>query len=126
VSKKLNRNPSVFDRFAAHASDIASGALFFIFCTALVAVWLPSYFLIGSLNTWQLIINTITTIITFLLVALLQNSQRRVEDGMNAKLDAIADGLADLMEEVASDDRSLKADIDDLRRTVGIEAVGRD
>jgi Predicted small integral membrane protein len=36
-----------------------------------------------SLNTWQLIINTITTIITFLLVALLQNSQRRVEDGMN-------------------------------------------
>jgi hypothetical protein len=37
VSKKLNRNPSVFDRFAAHASDIASGALFFIFCAALVA-----------------------------------------------------------------------------------------
>jgi low affinity Fe/Cu permease len=123
VPKKRPRHTSVFDRFAARASDLVSGALFFIFCTALVVLWLPSYFLLPSLNTWQLIINTITTIITFLLVALLQNSQRRVEDAMNDKLDAIADGLADLMSEVAGDEQALKADIDDLRRAVGIELV---
>jgi low affinity Fe/Cu permease len=126
VSNKPSHHTSVFDRFAAHASDVSSGALFFIFCAALVVLWLPSYFLLRSLNTWQLIINTITTIITFLLVALLQNSQRRVEDAMNDKLDAIADGLADLMAEVAGDEQALKADIDDLRETVGIESVAGD
>jgi low affinity Fe/Cu permease len=39
--------------------------------------WAPSYFLVGNFDTYQLIINTPTTIITFLLVALLQNTQKR-------------------------------------------------
>lgn len=42
----------------------------------LVALWLPSYFLLGKLNTWQLIINTLATIVTFLLVILLQNTHK--------------------------------------------------
>jgi len=58
---------------------------------------LPSYFLLGKLNTWQLIINTLTTIVTFLLVALPQNAQKRVDDAVQHKLNAIADGLANLM-----------------------------
>lgn len=117
------RHISVFDRFAARASDVVSGAVFFIGCAVLVLLWLPSYFIFGSVNTWQLIINTITTIITFLLVALLQNSQRRVEEAMNTKLDAIADGLADLMESVAASDGELTSDIRDLRDAVGAESV---
>ena len=43
----------------------------------LVVIWAPSILLIHSISTWQLIINTLTTIITFLLVALLQNTQER-------------------------------------------------
>ena len=85
----------------------------------LVLVWAPSYFLIGNLNTWQLIINTATTIITFLLVALLQNSQRRNEEAVKQKLDAIADGLADLMEHVGATE--LAGDVGDLRASVGVE-----
>jgi low affinity Fe/Cu permease len=114
---------NIFDRFAARASELASGPTFFLGCALLVVVWMPSYFIFSSLNTWQLIINTITTIVTFLLVALLQNSQRRVEEAMNTKLDAIADGLADLMQEIATADSDLRGDIDDLREAVGIEAV---
>jgi hypothetical protein len=111
----------VFDRFAERASDFVSEAAFFLACVLLVVVWVPSYFLFGSLDTWQLVINTATTIVTFLLVALLQNSQRRNELAINEKLDALADGLADLMEGIAPDNAKLQADMRELRATVGIE-----
>jgi hypothetical protein len=87
-------------------------------------LWLPSYFLIGNLNTWQLIINTLTTIITFLLVALLQNSQRRSEQAVQLKLDALAEGVADLVSRVGGDGdggNSLASDIHELREAVGAE-----
>jgi low affinity Fe/Cu permease len=96
------RRLSIFDRFAETASVFASHAAFFIGCTLVVLLWLPSYLIIRDLNTWQLIINTLTTIITFLLVALLQNSQRRSEEAVHLKLDALADGLADLVSAVGA------------------------
>jgi low affinity Fe/Cu permease len=112
------REPSVFDRFAERATELVSGAVFFILCVLLVLLWAPTYFLLHSLNTWQLIINTITTIVTFLLVALLQNSQQRVEEGMNVKLDALAEGLADLLEK-----HGKPGDVSDLRKAVGAEST---
>lgn len=110
-----------FDRFAARASDFVSEAVFFLGCVLLVVIWLPSYFAFRNIDTWQLVINTATTIVTFLLVALLQNSQRRNELAMNAKLDALADGLADLMEGVAPDNAKLQSDMRELRTAVGLE-----
>ena len=120
LADSLARN-SLFDRFAEHASEFASHAVFFIGCVALVVIWAPSYFVLRSLNTWQLVINTATTIVTFLLVALLQNSQRRSDEAVHQKLDAIADGLADLMAHISEDDDELRGDMDELRRSVGIE-----
>src|SRR5882762_1332114 len=110
-----------FDRFAGRASQFASRAPFFAACVLLVVVWAPSYFAIKSLDTWQLIINTATTIITFLLVALLQNSQTRNDQATQHKLNAIADGLADLMTHVAADGNGLHDDIEELRAAVGLE-----
>jgi hypothetical protein len=60
---------SFFDRFAARASNAASRAWFFTLCVLLVALWAPSVLVLRDIDTWQLIINTVTTIITFLLVA---------------------------------------------------------
>jgi low affinity Fe/Cu permease len=79
-----------FDKFATTISDFSSRAVFFAFCVLLVVLWAPSYFLIQSVDTWQLIINTITTIVTFLLVALLQNTQKRGNDAIQQKLNALA------------------------------------
>jgi low affinity Fe/Cu permease len=42
-----------------------------------VVLWVPTLWVLPSADTWQLVINTVTTIITFLLVALLQNTQSR-------------------------------------------------
>ena len=113
-----------FDRFAGRAAHIASRAPFFAFCLGLVLLWAPSYFLLRNLDTWQLIINTATTIITFLLVALLQNTQTRNDMATQHKLNAIADGIADLMDHLSDrhDDDRLKRDVDELRRAVGLES----
>lgn len=105
-----------FDRFADRASKLASRAWFFAFCVLLVVIWAPSYFLLGSVDTWQLIINTATTIITFLLVALLQNSQERSDQALHQKLNAIADSLADVM-----DNQDLPQNARELREAVGLE-----
>lgn len=112
-----------FDRFAERSSKVAGGAVFFVVCVLLVVLWAPSYFVFRDLNTWQLVINTATTIVTFLLVALLQNSQRRTEEAVNQKLDALADGLADLMHHIGKDDPELRKDMHDLRAAVGVEQV---
>ena len=115
----------VFDRFAGLASHVASRATFFIFCVLLIVVWLPSFLLIGSVDTWQLIINTMTTIVTFLMVALLQNSQTRSDQAVQHKLNAIADGLSALMQHTARSDKSearrLTKKMQELRDAVGLE-----
>jgi low affinity Fe/Cu permease len=112
---------NAFDRFAQHASNVVSRAAFFAACVLLVVVWAPSYFVFGSLDTWQLVINTATTIVTFLLVALLQNTQQRSDQAMHTKLDAIADGLADLMTHLDAGD-DLRHDIRQLRSAIGSES----
>ena len=112
-----------FDRFAGWASLVASRATFFAFCVLMIVVWVPSIFVIGSIDTWQLIINTATTIVTFLMVALLQNSQTRTDQAVQHKLNAIADALADLMDHMAGahEDAQLADDLRELRDAVGLE-----
>lgn len=110
-----------FDRFAGRASRFASKPWFFAMCVLLVLIWAPSYFLIQSLDTWQLIINTATTIVTFLMVALLQNTQTRADRAVQDKLNALAQGLADLMEAIAEDKPDLREDITELKDAVGLE-----
>ena len=116
---------SFFDRFAGHAASVASRAPFFALCVLLVVIWAPSYFIFRNLNTWQLIINTATTIVTFLMVALLQNTETRSDQAVQHKLNAIADGLADLMKHLSEvhDNRQLEQDIVELKRAVGLEKI---
>ncbi len=122
-----------FDRFAGQTADVASRAPFFAFCLLLVIVWLIQGIVVilakGSFSAfldgqYQLEINTTTTIITFLMVALLQYSQTRSDQALQHKLNAIAEGMADLMEHIAArDDDNLRCDIGQLRQAVGLEAI---
>jgi low affinity Fe/Cu permease len=121
-----------FDRFAGWWAKLASRAPFFVFCIALVLAWLiegiAKIATGGGLSAfqdsaYQLQINTTTTIITFLLVALLQNSQTRSDQATQHKLNAIADGLADLMQRIADqhENDDLRQDLLELRAAVGLE-----
>ena len=120
---EVSSRVGVFDRFAGYASNLAGRAAFFAFCVLLIVLWIPSLLLLRDVDTWQLIINTATTIITFLMVALLQNSQTRNDQAVHHKLNAIADGLSDLMVEIGSGlpDRDMKKDIAELRAAIGLE-----
>jgi hypothetical protein len=124
MPSEVSERVGPFDVFAGWSSRIASRAAFFTFCVLLVIVWLPSFFLLHDLDTWQLIINTLTTIITFLMVALLQNSQTRSDQAVQHKLNAIADGLADLMAytHAGGEGRDLEGDLVELRAAVGLES----
>ena len=112
-----------FDRFAGYASLVAGRAAFFAFCVLLIVIWAPSILVLHDVDTWQLIINTATTIITFLMVALLQNSQTRNDQAVHHKLNAIADGLSDIMVQLEQGlpERDLEKDIAELRAAVGLE-----
>lgn len=112
---------SIFDRFATKASRFVSRAWFFAFCLVLVLLWAPSIVLIKTVDTWQLVINTLTTIVTFLLVALLQNTQSRADAATQHKLNAIADGLWDLMGELRDEHPALQRHRDELAEAVGLE-----
>lgn len=115
--KSLSR----FDRLASAVSRVTAKAWFFFACALIVLIWAPSYFVIGNLDTWQLIINTLTTIITFLLVALLQNTQYRADQAIQKKLNAIVEALADVMEALAEQDSTMPSDVEQLRRASGLE-----
>ena len=132
MPSEVSSGVGFFDRFAGGTARLASRAPFFAFCLLLVILWLVQGVIIvvsqGSLHgfldsQYQLEINTTTTIITFLMVALLQNSQTRTDQATQHKLNAIADGLADLMEHIAaqSSDSSLKQDVMELKAAIGLE-----
>lgn len=117
MPSEVSTQVGAFDRFAEGASRVASRAWFFCFCVLLVVVWAPSILILRDIDTWQLIINTLTTIITFLMVALLQNSQTRADQALQHKLNAIADMLSDLARE-----DGLEKDARELREAVGLES----
>ncbi|HEY3765251.1 MAG TPA: low affinity iron permease family protein, partial [Gaiellales bacterium] len=80
---------SAFNRFAQHASTTVGSPWAFAGAVGLIAVWSVSGPLLGFSTTWQLVINTGTTIVTFLIVFLIQNTQNRESQAVQLKLDAL-------------------------------------
>jgi low affinity Fe/Cu permease len=78
-----------FRRFAHATSDLAGSVVAFLAALTIVAVWLSTGPIFGFSDTWQLVINTGTTIITFLMVFLIQNTQNRDSQALHAKLDEL-------------------------------------
>ncbi len=78
-----------FGQFAAHASTCMGSRWAFAGAVAVIAVWAISGPLYHFSDTWQLVINTGTTIVTFLMVFLIQNTQNRDARAINLKLNEL-------------------------------------
>lgn len=78
-----------FRLFARRVSDVAGNAFTFLAAIIVVAVWLATGPIFRYSDTWQLVINTGTTIITFLMVFLVQNTQNRDNQAVQLKLDEL-------------------------------------
>lgn len=80
---------SLFGRFAKRVSSITGKPATFLTMLSLVIVWAVSGPLFGFSETWQLVINTGTTIITFLMVFIIQHTQNKDTAAMQIKLDEL-------------------------------------
>lgn len=78
-----------FERFAQWLANWAGRPLTFGVALALIVAWALSGVLFDYNDTWQLVINTSTTIITFLMVFLIQNTQNRDNDVLHIKIDEL-------------------------------------
>jgi low affinity Fe/Cu permease len=86
-SKNASSNP--FRRFAQAVSTAAGRPWTFVAAVLLIIVWGVSGPVFGFSDTWQLVINTTTTIVTFLMVFLIQNTQNRDTEALRLKLDEL-------------------------------------
>jgi low affinity Fe/Cu permease len=121
-TRKPQQPVNRFDRYAEAVSRFVSQGVFFAAAVVVVLLWFPTLLFIDSIDTWQLVINTLTSVLAFLLIALLQNSERRYDDALHQKIDTIAAGLADVMERLdREDDPELRRQAESLRESIELE-----
>jgi low affinity Fe/Cu permease len=82
-----------FRQFAQKVSVLAGSPMTFILAVALIFLWAVTGPYFGYSDTWQLVINTTTTILTFLMVFLIQNTQNRDARAIHLKLDELIRGV---------------------------------
>src|SRR5687767_9127285 len=112
--------------FTAAASRIALFAgqpVAFIIALALILLWIVTGPLFGWSDTWQLVVNTATTIVTFLMVFLIQNSQNRDAAAIQAKLDELIRALHDARNEFIGIEHRTDREIEAIRTALEQDAV---
>jgi low affinity Fe/Cu permease len=87
--KAPTRTAKLFGDIANRTSQAAGRAITFLAAASVVVIWAATGPLFGYSDTWQLVINTGTTIVTFLMVFLIQNSQNRDSAAIQVKLDEL-------------------------------------
>ena len=125
-SSRASAPSALAQRFSqfAHATSVWSGnPLAFLAAVGLVIVWVLTGPIFNYSDTWQLVINTGTTIVTFLMVFLIQNTQNRDSKAAHLKLDELIralegarDHLVDL-EKLSDDDlKNLEGEFERVRK----------
>ena len=79
----------IFRKFSHRVSEVAGSVYAFAIAFVVILAWAVTGPIFGFSNTWQLVINTGTTIVTFLMVFLIQNTQNRDNSALHAKLDEL-------------------------------------
>jgi low affinity Fe/Cu permease len=84
-----NRMDPWFRRFASTTAEIVGRSYAFIVALAVIGIWAATGPLFHFSDTWQLVVNTATTIVTFMMVFLIQNTQNRDAHAVHLKLDEL-------------------------------------
>lgn len=116
----------LFTRFATMTASAAGQPLSFILAVAAILLWLFTGPLFGWSDTWQLVVNTATTIVTFLMVFLIQNSQNRDAAAIQAKLDELIRAVRGARNEFIGIEHLTEHDLEAIRAALEREAAGAD
>jgi len=108
----------LFTKFANAVSAAAGSPFAFLTCAAYVIVWALTGPLFGFSDTWQLVINTSTTIVTFLMVFLIQNTQNRDNGAIHAKLDELIRAITDAKNEYIGIEHLTDEELKEILRKV--------
>lgn len=104
-----------FTRFAKWTSHISGKPITFISAVLIILIWAITGPLFGFSDTWQLVINTGTTIITFLMVFLIQNTQNRDTEALQLKLDELIRSIKSARNEVLDLEDLDEKELDKIR-----------
>jgi low affinity Fe/Cu permease len=120
---------SFFTRFAKWTARSAGRPATFVFAVLIIVGWAAAGPIFGFSDTWQLVINTGTTIVTFLMVFLIQNTQNRDSEAIQVKLDELIrvtkDARLELLDLEELEERDLNAIRDDYEALARKARAGR-
>jgi low affinity Fe/Cu permease len=108
---------STFSHFAKWTARATGKPVTFALAALVLVVWAVTGPLFGFSDTWQLVINTGTTIVTFLMVFLIQSTQNRDAEAMQVKLDEIIRAIGNAKNEVLDLEELEEEDLDEIRAT---------
>jgi low affinity Fe/Cu permease len=115
----MKKSEDIFTRFTTFVAMAMGHAWVFIIAVIVLVIWGISGPFLGFSDTWQLIINTSTTIITFLMVFIIQNTQNRDNLAINLKLDVMMKKMGiekqELLEAEEKSDKKLEKKVEKER-----------
>lgn len=107
---------SFFTRFARWISAASGRPITFALAVLVILLWSVTGPLFGFSDTWQLVINTGTTIVTFLMVFLIQNTQNRDTEALQIKLDELIRAVKGARNEVLDLEEMDEKQLDEIRK----------
>lgn len=115
----------LFTRVASRAARMLGEPLAFILSALFIVLWAMSGPLLQYSDSWQLVVNTVTTVLTFLAVFLIQNSQNRDGAAMQAKLDEILRALDNARAEFVGIEHLTDIEIEEIRDALEADISGK-
>jgi low affinity Fe/Cu permease len=111
------KSRSWFTRLTKTMTHATGRPITFVCAAGAVVVWAITGPLFGFSDTWQLVINTATTIVTFLMVFLIQSTQNRDSEAVQVKLDEIIRAIGNARNELLDLEELEEKDLDRIRET---------
>jgi low affinity Fe/Cu permease len=108
---------SSFTRFAKWTAHATGRPAAFLIASLVIVVWVVTGPIFGFSDTWQLVINTGTTIVTFLMVFLIQSTQNRDAEAVQVKLDEIIRAIGNAKNELLDLEELEEEELDAIRDT---------
>ncbi|HUJ47107.1 MAG TPA: low affinity iron permease family protein [Rhizomicrobium sp.] len=115
-----------FSRMSNEVARLTGKPVTFAICCLTIIVWATTGPLFHYSDTWQLIINTGTTIVTFLMVFLIQNTQNRDGAALQAKLDELIRATREARNELVGIERQPEERVEEVREEIIVEAESGD